>query len=57
MKHYIGAGNPMRAQFEPKSAYWAEHFSWAFEAGVGTITLNLDPAVDRFVSLGKPRGC
>ena len=21
MKHYIGAGNPMHAQFEPKSAY------------------------------------
>ncbi|VTU20628.1 1,2-epoxyphenylacetyl-CoA isomerase [Variovorax sp. PBS-H4] len=40
MKHYIGAGNPMHAQFEPKSAYRAEHFSWAFEAGVGTITLN-----------------
>ena len=47
----------MRAQFEPKSAYWAEHFSWAFEAGVGTITLNLDPAVDRFISLAKPLGC
>jgi enoyl-CoA hydratase/carnithine racemase len=40
MKHYIGAGNPMHAQFEPKSAYRAEHFSWAFEDGVGTITLN-----------------
>ncbi|VTU14692.1 enoyl-CoA hydratase family protein [Variovorax sp. RA8] len=40
MKHYIGAGNPMHAQFEPKSSYKAEHFSWAFEAGVGTITLN-----------------
>jgi len=40
MKHYIGAGNPMRAQFEPKAAYKAEHFAWSFEAGVGTITLN-----------------
>ncbi|WP_077002183.1 enoyl-CoA hydratase family protein [Variovorax sp. KK3] len=40
MKHYIGAGNPMRAQFEPKAGYQAEHFSWAFEAGVGTVTLN-----------------
>ena len=40
MKHYIGAGNPMRAQFEPKAGYEAEHFSWSFEAGVGTITLN-----------------
>jgi enoyl-CoA hydratase/carnithine racemase len=40
MKHYIGAGNPMRAQFEAKAAYKAEHFAWRFEAGVGTITLN-----------------
>ncbi|SFQ67077.1 Enoyl-CoA hydratase/carnithine racemase [Variovorax sp. OK605] len=40
MKHYIGAGNPMRAQFEAKAAYKAEHFAWSFEAGVGTITLN-----------------
>ena len=40
MKHYIGAASPMRAQFEPKAGYQAEHFSWAFEAGVGTITLN-----------------
>jgi len=40
MKHYIGAGNPMRAQFEAKAAYRAEHFAWGCEAGVGTITLN-----------------
>ncbi|KQW57872.1 enoyl-CoA hydratase family protein [Variovorax sp. Root411] len=40
MKHYIGAGNPMRAQFKAKAAYKAEHFAWSFEAGVGTITLN-----------------
>ncbi|SEF34463.1 enoyl-CoA hydratase family protein [Variovorax sp. NFACC27] len=40
MKHYVGAGNPMRAQFEPKAAYKAEHFAWSYEAGVGTITLN-----------------
>lgn len=40
MKHYIGAGNPMRAQFEPKANYAAEHFSWSFDAGVGTVTLN-----------------
>ena len=40
MKHYIGAASPMRAQFEPKAGYQAEHFSWAFEAGVGTVTLN-----------------
>ncbi|SCX71852.1 enoyl-CoA hydratase family protein [Variovorax sp. EL159] len=40
MKHYIGASNPMRAQFEAKAAYKAEHFAWHYEAGVGTITLN-----------------
>lgn len=40
MKHYIGAGNPMRAQFEAKAAYKAERFAWSYEAGVGTITLN-----------------
>ncbi|MDM0010986.1 enoyl-CoA hydratase family protein [Variovorax sp. J22P168] len=40
MKHYIGAASPMRAQFEPKAGYQATHFSWAFEAGVGTVTLN-----------------
>jgi len=40
MKHYIGAGNPMHAQFEPKAAYAAQHFAWTFAEGVGTITLN-----------------
>ncbi|MDH6167411.1 enoyl-CoA hydratase/carnithine racemase [Variovorax boronicumulans] len=40
MKHYIGAGNPMRAQFEAKATYKAEHFAWSYEAGVGTVTLN-----------------
>ncbi|MDQ0025892.1 enoyl-CoA hydratase/carnithine racemase [Variovorax paradoxus] len=40
MKHYIGAGNPMRAQFEAKAPYVAKHFAWSYEAGVGTITLN-----------------
>ncbi|MDQ0038708.1 enoyl-CoA hydratase/carnithine racemase [Variovorax boronicumulans] len=40
MKHYIGAGNPMRAQFEAKAGYKAEHFAWSYEAGVGTVTLN-----------------
>jgi len=40
MKHYIGAGNPMRAQFDAKAGYTARHFSWSFDAGVGTITLN-----------------
>ncbi|MBX3589228.1 MAG: enoyl-CoA hydratase family protein [Ramlibacter sp.] len=40
MKHYIGASNPMRAQFDARAGYQARHFSWAFDAGVGTITLN-----------------
>jgi enoyl-CoA hydratase/carnithine racemase len=40
MKHYIGAGNPMRAQFEAKAPYVAKHFAWNYEAGVGTVTLN-----------------
>jgi enoyl-CoA hydratase/carnithine racemase len=40
MKHYIGAGNPMRAQFEAKAAYTAKHFAWHCENGVGTVTLN-----------------
>ncbi|MEO8250575.1 MAG: enoyl-CoA hydratase-related protein, partial [Burkholderiales bacterium] len=40
MKHYIGTGNPMRAQFEAKAGYKAKHFDWRFDAGVGTVTLN-----------------
>ncbi|SCK34365.1 Enoyl-CoA hydratase/carnithine racemase [Variovorax sp. HW608] len=40
MKHYIGADNPMRAQFDPKADYAATHFSWSFKDGVGTVTLN-----------------
>jgi enoyl-CoA hydratase/carnithine racemase len=40
MKHYIGAGNPMHAQFEAKAPYQARHFAWSYEAGVGTVTLN-----------------
>ncbi len=40
MKHYLGASNPMRAQFHPKADYAAAHFGWHYEAGVGTITLN-----------------
>jgi enoyl-CoA hydratase/carnithine racemase len=41
MKHYIGAANPMRAQFDAKAGYIASHFSWRCdEAGVGTVTLN-----------------
>ncbi len=40
MKHNIGAANPMRAQFEPKAPYEAQHFAWSFTDGVGTVTLN-----------------
>jgi enoyl-CoA hydratase/carnithine racemase len=40
MKHYIGAGNPMRTQFDTTAAYQAQHFDWRFAEGVGTITLN-----------------
>ena len=40
MKHFIGPTNPMRGQFEAKAGYAARHFSWSFEAGVGTLTLN-----------------
>jgi enoyl-CoA hydratase/carnithine racemase len=40
MKHFIGAANPMRPQFDAKAPYAARHFAWSFDAGVGTITLN-----------------
>ena len=40
MKQYIGADNPMRAQFDAKAAYQARHFAWSYENGTGTITLN-----------------
>lgn len=40
MKHFIGAGNPMRPQFDATAAYVAQHFAWGFNEGVGTITLN-----------------
>ena len=40
MKHYITSSNPMRAQFSAQHAYAAKHFSYAFEAGIATITLN-----------------
>ena len=40
MKHFIGAGNPMRAQFDATAAYQARHFDWRFDAGVATVTLN-----------------
>jgi enoyl-CoA hydratase/carnithine racemase len=40
MKHFISAHNPMRMQFTAQAAYQAQHFSYAFEAGIATITLN-----------------
>lgn len=40
MKHYIGAANPMRAQFSARAGHAARHFSWSFADGVGTVTLN-----------------
>ena len=40
MKHYIGATNPMRAQFDARASYQARHFTWSFDAGVGTVTLD-----------------
>ena len=40
MKHYIGPANPMQAQFDALAAYQAQHFAYAFEHGVATLTLN-----------------
>jgi enoyl-CoA hydratase/carnithine racemase len=40
MKHYIGPTNPMHAQFDALASYQAQHFAYAFEAGVATLTLN-----------------
>ncbi len=40
MKHYIGADNPMRAQFDSKAGYVGRHFAWSFADGVGTVTLD-----------------
>ena len=40
MKHYITASNPMRQQFDALASYSARHFSYAFDAGVATMTLN-----------------
>ncbi len=40
MKHYVSAGNPMRAQFSPMAAYKARHFAYACTDGVATLTLN-----------------
>ena len=40
MKHYITTGNPMHQQFSALANYSARHFSYAFDAGVATLTLN-----------------
>ena len=40
MKHYITPGNPMRQQFDAMASYSAAHFSYAFDSGVATFTLN-----------------
>ena len=40
MKHFITNSNPMRPQFHPMAGHQAKHFSYAFDAGVATITLN-----------------
>lgn len=40
MKHYITDSNPMRAQFNAFAGHQAQHFAYAFDAGVATITLN-----------------
>ena len=40
MKHYIGPTNPMHAQFDALASYQAQHFAYAFESGVATLTLD-----------------
>ncbi|MDB5890037.1 MAG: Enoyl-CoA hydratase [Polaromonas sp.] len=40
MKHYIGTSNPMHAGFDAMAQYQAQHFAYAFDAGVATVTLN-----------------
>jgi len=40
MKHYITPSNPMRPQFDALASYSAQHFWYAFDAGVATLTLN-----------------
>jgi enoyl-CoA hydratase/carnithine racemase len=40
MKHYIGTDNPMHHQFDAMANYPAQHFAYAFDAGVTTLTLN-----------------
>ena len=40
MKHYIGPANPMHVQFDALASYQAQHFAYAFESGVATLTLD-----------------
>ena len=40
MKHYIPASNPMHAQFSAMADRSTEHFAYAVEGGVATLTLN-----------------
>jgi len=40
MKHYIGPANPMQAQFDALAAYQAQHFAYAFDSSVATLTLD-----------------
>ncbi|CDS53445.1 Enoyl-CoA hydratase [Polaromonas sp. CG9_12] len=40
MKHYIGPANPMHAQFDALAHHQAQHFAYAFDGGVATLTLN-----------------
>lgn len=40
MKHYIDRTHPMHAQFNALAHHQAEHFAYAFDAGVATLTLN-----------------
>ncbi|OOG45051.1 enoyl-CoA hydratase family protein [Polaromonas sp. A23] len=40
MKHYISSSNPMHRQFNAFAGYQARHFSYAFEGGVATLSLN-----------------
>ena len=40
MKHYITPSNPMRSQFDALASYNAQHFAYAFDAGVATLALN-----------------
>jgi len=40
MKHYIVPTNPMHAGFDALAKYQAQHFAYAFDGGVATLTLN-----------------